>query len=486
MREQRGEGRYNLVVLGAGTAGLVTAAGTAGLGGRVALVEAARMGGDCLNFGCVPSKALVAASKRIQAIRNAEAYGLDAMEPRFRFERVFEHLRERRARIAPNDSVQRFTGLGVDVFEARARFLSRREVELDDGTRLAGAHFVIATGAMPEIPTIPGLDEIPFLTNETFFDTQEAAPESLLVLGGGPVGCELGQVMRRLGVRVTLLTDQDRLLPRDDSDASRVLHEVFAEEGIEIVTESRVRRFAEVPGAGIRAEIETPHGTRSLEASRLLVAAGRSPNVEDLGLDAAGVRYDIRKGVPVDAALRTNIRHIYACGDVASPFRFTHTADYQARLVVRNILVPAPLPRARADYRHVPWVTFVDPEIAHFGLREEDARAQGIAVDVHRHENDDLDRAVTESATRGFVKVVTRKRGDEILGATVCGPRAGEILHEILVAAKHGVGLAALASTIHAYPTWSQAVQRVADSYQRTRLTPRVRALFERLYRRRR
>ena len=485
-RRPRGEGRYNVVVIGAGTAGLVTAAGTAGLGGRVALVEAAKMGGDCLNTGCVPSKALVSTSKLIQGIRNAEAHGLDATEPRFRFQRVFEHMRERRARIAPNDSVERFEGLGVDVFKARARFVGPHAVELDDGTRLEAAHFVIATGTRPFVPPIPGLAETPHFTNETFFDEQETPPESLIVLGGGPIGCELGQVMNRLGVRVTILTDVSRLLPRDDAEASAIVHEAFAAEGIEVVTDCRVEAFRQEPNGDITAELGGEGATRRVTASRLLVATGRSPNVEDLGLDAAGVRHEPGAGVPVDGALRTNVRHIYACGDVAGPYRFTHTADYQARLVVRNILLPPPLPRAKADYRHVPWVTYVDPEVAHFGLREEDAAAQNIPVDVHRHGNDDLDRAITEAATRGFVKVVTRKGKDEILGATVCAPRAGEILHEIMVAAKHGVGLASLSATIHGYPTWAQAAQRVADAYQRTRLTPRAKAIFAWLYRRRR
>ena len=486
MKNERGKGRYNVVVIGAGTAGLVTAAGTAGLGGRVALVEAARMGGDCLNYGCVPSKALVSTSKLIQAIRRAESHGLDANEPRFRFERVFEHMRERRARIAPNDSVERFEGLGVDVFEARARFASPHEVELDDGARLSGAHFVIATGTRPFVPPIDGLGDVPFFTNETFFDEQDGAPDSLIVLGGGPIGCEMGQVMSRLGVRVTILTDVRRLLPRDDHEASAVLSEAFAAEGIDVVTGCRVTSFRRDPGGTISAEMDGDCGERTVTASRLLVATGRSPNVENLGLEAAGVRFDSRGGVPVDAALRTNVPHIYACGDVAGPYRFTHTADYQARLVVRNILLPPPLPRAKADYRYVPWVTYVDPEVAHFGLREEDAASQGIAVDVHRHGNEDLDRAITESSTRGFVKVVTQKGKDTILGATVCAPRGGEILHEIMVAAKHGVGLAALSSTIHGYPTWAQAAQRVADAYQRTRLTPRAKAIFEWLYRRRR
>ena len=306
------------------------------------------------------------------------------------------------------------------------------------------------------------------------------------MLGGGPIGCELGQVMSRLGVRVTILTDVGRLLPRDDAEASAVVHEAFAAEGIEVVTDCRVEAFRQEPNGDITAELGGDGATRRVTASRLLVATGRSANVEDLGLEAAGVRFEPGAGVPVDGALRTNVRHIYACGDVAGPYRFTHTADYQARLVVRNILLPPPLPRAKADYRYVPWVTYVDPEVAHFGLREEDAEAQGVPVDVHRHGNDDLDRAITEAATRGFVKVVTRKGKDTILGATVCAPRAGEILHEIMVAAKHGVGLASLSSTIHGYPTWAQAAQRVADAYQRTRLTPRAKAIFAWLYRKRR
>ena len=483
---KKGEGRYNIVVIGAGTAGLVTAAGTAGLGGRVALVESRLMGGDCLNYGCVPSKALIAAAKAAKAVRRAPHFGIEVGEPRIHFDRVFAYMRDRRAAIAPNDSVERFTGLGVDVFEARARFVSPREVELDDGTRLRGSNFAIATGTRPWIPPIPGLDEIPFLTNETFFDEQETAPKSLMVLGGGPIGCEMGQVMARIGVRVTIVTDVEWLLSRDDHEASEVLHETFEDEGIEVVNRARVRSFAPEPDGGVRADVETPEGRRTITAKRLLVATGRSPNVDDLGLDAAGVRHDARRGIPVDASLRTNAPGIYALGDVAGPYRFTHTADYQARIVVRNVLLPWPVPRAKADYRYVPWVTYVDPEIAHFGLREADAETNGTAIAAHRFPNDDLDRAITESSERGFVKVVTEAGKDRILGATVVGARAGEILHELLVAARHGVGLSAISGTIHAYPTWAQAAQRVGDAYQRTRLTPRAKAIFSWLYRRRR
>jgi len=286
-------------------------------------------------------------------------------------------------------------------------------------------------------------------------------------------------------VSTAILTDVDRLLPRDDREASEVIREAFEAEGIEIVFGGKVRGFSWRDG-GVTAEVETRDGVRSIRGDRLLVSTGRSPNVANLGLEEAGVRFDLRRGVPVDTSLRTNVPHIYACGDVTGPYRFTHTADYQARIVVRNILLPPPIPRARVDYRHVPWVTYVDPEVAHFGLREEDAEEQGIAVDVHQHPADDLDRAITESATRGFVKVVTARGKDRILGATVVASRGGEILHQIMAVARSGGGLGSISGMIHAYPTWAQAAQRVGDAYNRTRLTARARAIFEWLYRRRR
>lgn len=476
-------GRYNVVVIGAGTAGLVTAAGTAGLGGRAALVEAHKMGGDCLNFGCVPSKALIASAKLVQRIRTAERMGLDPQEPKFRLEKVFARMRERRAEIEPHDSKERFEGLGVDVFLGRAKFVSPHEIEIDGGTRLSAANFVIATGSKALVLPLPGLDRVPFYTNETLFDEMTEAPHSLLVLGGGPIGCELAQVMRRLGVEVTLVELLPRILPRDDPDASALVRKRLEEEGVTIHTGTKASRFERKDGQTIVTLESEAGGTRTLETEALLVATGRKPTVEGLGLEAAGVEFD-RKGVRVDRTLTTSQPHIFACGDVAGPYQFTHSADYQARIVIRNILIP--WVKTKADYTWVPWVTYTDPELAHCGLTEAEAEEKGADYEVHRFDWDGLDRAITDSETEGFIKILTARGKDRILGATVVGVHAGEVMHEVLVAAKHGIGLSKLSSTIHAYPTLSSSVQRVADSFQRTKLTPRVASIFRWLYARRR
>jgi pyruvate/2-oxoglutarate dehydrogenase complex dihydrolipoamide dehydrogenase (E3) component len=477
--EHKGQGTYNVVVIGAGTAGLVTAAGTAGLGGRVALVEGNRMGGDCLNFGCVPSKALISSARLVHHIRRGPELGLSEMEPSFRFEEVFRSMRERRARIEPNDSKERFEGLGVDVFLGKAKFLSPHEVEIDGGTRLRAKNFVIATGTRALVPSVPGLDRVPYYTNETFFDELHRKPESMLVLGGGPIGCELAQVAARLGIEVKLVELLPRLLPRDDFEAAEVVRRRLAREGVEVATGSKAVGFERVDGR-TTVTVEADGARRSFTIEAVLVAAGRVPNVESLGLESAGVKFN-RSGVEVDETLATSQSHIFACGDIAGPLAFTHAADYQARIVVRNILFP--WFKAKASYRWMPWVTYTDPEVAQFGTREEDARG---ACDLFRYEWADLDRAVTDSETEGFIKVLTPRGKDTILGATVVGARAAEVMHEVLVAAKHGIGLSKLSGTVHAYPTYSSSVQRVADSFQKTRLTPRVAGLFRWLYRRRR
>jgi pyruvate/2-oxoglutarate dehydrogenase complex dihydrolipoamide dehydrogenase (E3) component len=480
--EEKGGGRYNVVVIGAGTAGLVTAAGTAGLGGRVALIEANKMGGDCLNFGCVPSKALISSAKLIQRIRRAAEMGLRDMKPEFDFEEVFARMRARRGLIEPHDSKERFEGLGVDVFLGRARFVSPHEVEVDDGTRLRATNFVIATGTRALVPPIPGLDAVPYYTNETIFDEMSKAPSSILILGGGPIGCELAQVMARLGVEVKLVELLPRLLPRDDNDASALIRNRFNEEGIDVLTGTKASGFERRNGATVTT-LEGDDGTRTVETDAVLVATGRRPNVEDLGLEEAGVDYD-KRGVKVDETLTTSQSHIFACGDIAGPYQFTHAADYQARVVIRNILIP--WVKTKADYTWVPWVTYTDPEVAHVGLSEAEATEKGIACTSFRFDWDELDRAITDNETEGFIKVLTEKDSDKILGATVVGVHAGEVLHEVLVAAKHGIGLSKLSGTIHAYPTLSSSVQRVADQYRRSKLTPRIAAVFEWLYRWRR
>ncbi len=482
MTDTKGQGIYNAVVIGAGTAGLVTSAGTAGLGGRAALVEANKMGGDCLNFGCVPSKALISSAKLIRRIRMADEMGLNTMEPDFAFQKVFERMRRRRAVIEPNDSKERFEALGVDVFVGRASFVSPHEVEIDDGTRLSGRNFVIATGTRALVPPVPGLDEIPFYTNETIFDEMSKAPGSLLILGGGPIGCEFAQVMTRLGVKVTVVELLPRLLPRDDAEASELIQKLFEAEGIEVLVGTRAAKF-EKRSTGMVVTVEGIEGQRRIDCDAVLVAAGRKANVDGLGLEAAGVDYD-RRGVKVDATLATSQRHIFACGDIVGPYQFTHSADYQARIVIRNILIP--WIRAKADYTWLPWVTYTDPEVAQVGLSEDEAKSKGIDCESFRYDWKELDRAITDSETTGFIKVLTEPGKDRILGATVVGVHAGEVIHEVLVAAKHGIGLSKLSATIHAYPTLSSSVQRVADQFQRTRLTPRLAAIFRWLYRRRR
>ena len=472
----KGEGAYNVVVIGAGTGGLVTAAGTAGLGGRVALIEKHLMGGDCLNTGCVPSKALIASARAAALVRDGRRLGLEEQEPRFRFEDVMDRVRERRARIAPHDSQERFESLGVDVFRAAARFLSPREVEAG-GQRLRGRHFVIATGSRASLPPIEGLAEARPFTNETIFDELRARPARMAVIGGGPIGCELGQAFGRLGVRVTILEALPRLLDKEDEEAAAAVRTQLEAEGVRVVTGARVRRAWRADAATC-LELE---GGETLEAEAVLVAAGRRPNVEGLGLEAAGVVHDAT-GVKVDAHLRTSQPHIYAVGDVTGGRQFTHLADHHARTVVRNVLVP--WVKTRVDASVLPWCTYTSPEVARVGLSEAEARAQGVPHEVWVQPMAEVDRAVLESDERGFAKVLTAAGSDRILGVTLVAERAGDLIHEFAVAMKAGLGLKALSSTIHAYPTYAEVARKTGDRYQRSRLTPRAKQLFAWLYRR--
>ncbi len=470
----KGQGLYNVVVIGGGTAGLVTAAGTAGLGGRVVLVERHLMGGDCLNTGCVPSKALISSARLAQQMRDAARWGLARHEPEIPFADVMARVRERRAAIAPNDSQERFEGLGVDVFRGHARFVSPHEVDVD-GQRLRARHFVIATGSRASLPPIEGLAEARPFTNETIFDELDERPARLIVIGGGPIGCELGQAFQRLGVRVTILEALPRILEKEDADAADVVRRRMEADGVRIVAGALVARVARTEGV---FDVEMAAG-ELLEAEALLVAAGRAPNVEDLGLEAAGVAFD-RKGVTVDASLRTSQPHIYAAGDVAGSYQFTHLADHHARTVVRNILLP--WPKAKVDTRVLPWCTYTSPELARVGLNEDQARKEGREYDAWTLPLHEVDRAIVESAEEGFARVLTEKGGDRILGATVVGEHAGDLVHELVLAMKAGIGLARISGTIHAYPTFAGLAQRVADQYQRSRLTPRAKKLFGWLY----
>ena len=480
MSTSKGSGIYNVIVIGAGTAGLVTAAGTAGLGGRVALIERHKMGGDCLNFGCVPSKALISSARVAHTMRRAAEWGIGASPPEPDFMRVFERMRARRAEIAPHDSQERFESLGIDVFRGEARFLSPQEVEVD-GAKLRARHFVIATGTRAARPEIPGLGEVRAFTNETIFDGLNEKPAQLLVLGGGPIGCELAQTFARLGVQVTLVQHGQRLLPKEDEDAGELLRTTLENEGVAVLTNAEVERVQTRGERGGVATIRAGGATREVEFDALLLAAGRTPNLDSLQLDQAGVR-TTKRGVEVNDYLQTSQPHIYAAGDITGRYLFTHTADFQARIVVRNILMPLQLLRQRADYRVVPWCTYTDPEIARVGLSEADAKEQRIDCDIYRQPMAGVDRAVVENATAGFAKVLTRKGTDEILGATIVAEHAGDLLQPLVLAMHAKLGLSKVAAAIHPYPTFVEVARKAGDAFNKTRLTPRAKRLFAWLY----
>jgi pyruvate/2-oxoglutarate dehydrogenase complex dihydrolipoamide dehydrogenase (E3) component len=475
MPPAKGDGTYNVAVIGAGPAGLVVAAACAGLGARVALVERARMGGDCLNTGCVPSKALLSSARLFDRVSRAGGWGIDVPAPGVDFPRVMRRVRERRARIEPNDSQERMESLGVDVFRGHARFASSREVVVGD-VALRARHFVIATGSRPALPPVEGLGAAAPLTTDTVFDTVNERPPRLLVLGGGAVGCELGQAFAALGTRVVLLEALPRLLAREEPEASALLQRRLEALGVSVHTGARVVRVERGKDV-VRVVVEGR--AAPLEAEEVLVAAGRAPNVDELGLDAAGVAYGPR-GVQVDAHLRTSRRGIWAAGDVTGAPQFTHVADHHARVLVRNLVFP--LLKASVDLRVLPTAVYTSPEVARVGLTEQEARADGGAVDVVLKPLHDVDRAVLEDEEDGFAKVLVRD--GRIVGATLVAEHAGELIHELALAMKLGAPLSALSSLVHAYPTVSEVARKVADEHQRGRLTAgRKRALawmFER------
>lgn len=474
---------YNVVAIGAGTAGLVTTAAIAALGGKAALVEKNEMGGDCLNFGCVPSKGLISSARLIQRIREASKWGLQEMDPAFDFETVFQSMREARAAIAPNDSQERFQELGVDVFRAEARFRSSRELELSSGEILRARHFVITTGSRAAIPPIEGLQEVGYYTNETIFDQMQEKPRSLLVIGGGPIGSELSQVFCRLGVEVHQVETGEQILKREDEDVIALVMDQFRREGIQLHTKARPQRIYRREGR-IHLEVEKTGEVReTIIGDAVLVAAGRIPNLEKLNLKAAGVEFD-QRGIRVNARLQTSVPNIWAAGDIAGSYQFTHTADFMARTVVGNILNPLPFLRSKFDTSVIPWSTYTSPEVARVGFNEKDAIRQNIKHDVYHIDLKEVDRAITERETLGFAKVLTVQGRDKILGATLVGEGAGDLLHEIVLAMKAKVGLGTIAKTIHAYPTHAELIRKVADAYNRTRLTPRTAGIFKWLFQR--
>lgn len=470
-RNPEPSGRYNLVVIGGGTAGLVSAAGGAGLGAQVALVERHLLGGDCLNIGCVPSKALLHAARVAADVRAAGHVGVNVGEVAVDFPVVMERMRRLRAQIAPNDGAPRLAGLGVDVYLGNARFTGPNTVEVG-GRTLEFARAVIATGGRPSTPPIRGLEEAGYLTNETIFSLTEL-PSRLVVLGAGPIGCEMAQAFARFGSKVTLLQDTEHVLPREDPDAAAIVERQLRRDGVEIVTGTHVVAIEKRSDA--RVVIWEQAGRRhEAECDQVLVAAGRVPNVEGLGLEAAGVEVNTH-GVVVDDFLRSTNPKVYAAGDVASRFKFTHTADALARIVLTNALF---LGRKRASALHVPWCTYTSPEIAHVGLYEKSAREQGIPLETLTIPLADVDRAILEDDAEGFLRVHLKRGSDRILGATLVGSHAGETISELTLAITTGVGLGRLASVIHPYPTQAEVIRKAGDTYNRRRLTPAVKRIF--------
>lgn len=465
---------FDIVAIGGGTAGLVTAAGSAGLGASVALIERDRLGGDCLWTGCVPSKALISSARVAHHFRTAAAHGLRGGPTGIEGAEVLASVRDVRAQIEPHDDPARFRAMGVDVVEGAARFVSPQEVEVD-GRRIRARRFVIATGSRAAVPPIPGLEEAGYFTHAEAFD-RDTIPGSLVVVGGGPIGVELAQAFRRLGAEVTVVELFDRLMVREEPELADLLTDRLRDEGIHIRTGRMVTRVDRV-GDRRRVTIAPPPGSRggdgegaraeAFEVDEVLVAAGRVPNTEDLGLDAAGVG-TAEGWVTVDSKLRTSRKHIFAAGDVIGGFLFTHVADHEARTVVQNALFPV---RANIDYGVIPWCTYTEPEIAHVGLTEAEARDRhGSVVSAHVYDIGNLDRAIAERAATGRVKIVVGKRG-RILGGHILAPSAGTMIVEVALAMKAGVRLGTLASLVHPYPTMSEGVKRTADAYRRSTLS---------------
>ena len=463
--------RYHLVVVGGGTAGLVSAMGAAGLGARVALVEREMLGGDCLVTGCVPSKAILRSARAAADARRAEAVGVRVAGVEADFAAVMRRMRERRADISPHDSAARLRSAGVDVYFGDGRFTSTSTLEVG-GRTLRFKRAVIATGGRPAIPPIPGLTAVPYLTNETIFALNER-PRRLAVIGAGPIGCELAQAFARLGSAVTLIDQAAQVLPQEDPDAAAIVATALAADGVSLVLQAGV---TEIGHGSDRIVVQLDRGAREIECDQLLVAVGRTPNIERLDLPAAAVAAD-KAGVTVDDRLRTTNPRVFAAGDVCSPFKFTHAADAAARIVIQNALF---FGRSRVSALVIPRCTYTHPELAHVGLSAEAARRQG-GVETVTVPLDEVDRAVVDEERDGFVRV-HHNRG-RMLGCTVVAPRAGDVIGLAAYALRRGASLDDLGATIFPYPTTTNAFRTAADAYRRTRLTPRVRAWLQRYFR---
>ena len=469
----------NVVVIGAGSAGLVAALIAATVKAKVTLIERHKMGGDCLNTGCVPSKALIRSARIADYARRAEDFGLEPMAVKVNFRQVMERVQAVIKTIEPHDSVERFTSLGVDCVQGDARIVSPWEVEVD-GRRISARNIILASGARPRVPDIPGLEALDYLTSDTVWEIREL-PARLLVLGGGPIGCELAQAFGRLGSQVMLVTHADRIQPREDAEVSALVVERLESQGMSVHTRYEAQAFR-MDSDGQRAVFNTPQGERELVFDRLLLAVGRHANVENMGLEELGIPLTAAGTVAVDDYLRTAVPTIFGCGDVAGPYLFTHMASHQAWFATVNALFGR-FRKFKVDYSIVPWATFTDPEVARVGLNEQEAREQDIACEVTRYGIDDLDRAIADGEAHGFVKVLTVPGSDRILGATIVGYHAAELLAEFVLAMKHGIGLNKILATIHVYPTLGESNKFLASEWRKARKPERLLGWVERYHR---
>jgi len=470
---------YNVIVLGAGSAGLVSAYIGSTVKARVALIEKHKMGGDCLNTGCVPSKTLLRSARLVQEARESQRYGIRSMDAKFSLSEILDRVRTVVARIEPNDSPERYRSMGVDVIEGAGTVVSPWSVEVD-GRTLSARSIILATGAEPLVPPIEGLDRVDYLTSDTIW-ALDALPERFVVLGGGPIGCELAQAFARLGSKVTIVEMADRLVPREDPDASEALMRRLRDEGVTIATGHKAAKFEASADGGGTLVCERDGEEVSVQFDRVLVALGRRARTRGFGLEALGVEVAGNGTIDVDPWLRTNFPNIYVCGDAAGPYQFTHVAAHQAWFASVNALL-APFWSFRVDYRVIPWATFTEPEVARVGLNETDAHEQDIDYEVTRYSLEDLDRAIADGQDAGFVKVLTEPGKDRILGATIVGHHAGELISEFVLAMKHGLGLNKILGTIHIYPTMSEANKFAAGEWKKARKPERLLRLAQRFF----
>lgn len=455
---------YNIIVIGAGSAGLVSAFIGSVIKAKVALIEKHKMGGDCLNTGCVPSKALIRTGKILSYIKRSRDFGLKSAQVDFEFPDVMERVQNVIQKVEPHDSIERYTKLGVDCFTGEAKIISPHEVQVN-GRTLTTKNIIIATGARPAVPPIPGLDQVNYLTTDTLWNLREL-PQKLVVAGGGPIGCELAQCFARLGSEVTVVEMLPDILIREDEEASRTVRQQFIAEGIDVRVNSRCKEVVVKDGKQYML-VEKDDATDWVEFDQVLIAVGRAANARGFGLEEIGVQLGPRGTVEVDQYLRTTThKNIYACGDVAGPFQFTHTAAHQAWYCAVNALF-SPFKKFKVDYSVIPWCTFTDPEVARVGLNEKDAKEQGIPYEVVTYGIDDLDRAIADSEDKGYVKVLTVPGKDKILGVTIVGYHAGDLIAEYVLAMKHGLGLNQILGTIHIYPTMAEANKYAAGLWKK-------------------